>query len=78
MLLETRVRHPGQGPRDPGPGNLGREPGLGLIIKSGTGIGTQIPQKTRDWDRDSKSENLGSGIGTRNSKIRNPGLRPGP
>ena len=55
--------------RSLGPGNL--EPGLGLILKSGTGTGTQIQNLrdlgpglkfeksgTQDWDRDA-SKNLG-------------------
>ena len=35
------------GSRSPGPGNLGPGPELGLILKSGTGTGTQI-QNFRD------------------------------
>ena len=40
------------GSRNPSSGNLGPVPGLGLILKSGTGTRTQI-KKIRDWDRDS-------------------------
>ena len=40
------------GSRNPSSGNLGPVPELGLILKSGTGTGTQI-KKIRDWDRDS-------------------------
>ena len=63
------------GSRSPGSGNLGP----GLILKSGTGTGTQIQnlrdpelgpglkfEQIRDRDRDTKSENPGFGTGTQN------------
>ena len=69
------------GSRNPSSGNLGPVPGLGLILKSGTGTGTQIQNfrklgrgpglkfeksGTRDRNRDAKSENPGFGTGTQN------------
>ena len=70
------------------PGNMGQGLGPGLIIKSETGTGSQIhylrdsgpwpglkyeKSGIRDWDRDSSKYPE-----TRNSKIRDAGLGPGP
>ena len=54
-----------------GPGNLGQEMGPGLIIKSGTGTGTQI-QNLLDSGPGLKSKKSG----TRDSS-KDPGLEPG-
>ena len=76
-VLANRGRHPGQGSRDP------------EVPARKCWTGTETYNKIRDWDQDSNSKfagfgtgtkiwkNLGpgTGTGTHNSKIRDPGPR---